>query len=96
MSRDGRSIRSIFGESFHSQTIGQNVESGSEVRNLFSANAKRRPSQKTNAKHHRTLFLFDDVDILFDKDIGYLQALSDIIETSKHPIIMTANCILFI
>lgn len=91
--RDGKTIRSIFGDSFHSQTIGQNVESGTDVRKLFSVNTKKRTHKNPSTKAHRTLFLFDDIDIIFDKDVGYLQALTDIIETTKHPIVMTTNCI---
>jgi len=38
-----------------------------------------------------TLILFDDVDIIFEEDSGFWQALSSLIENTKRPVILTAT-----
>lgn len=40
----------------------------------------------------KSLILFEDVDTIFDEDRGFIGAILQLAETSKRPIILTANC----
>ncbi|KAG0501870.1 hypothetical protein HPP92_001942 [Vanilla planifolia] len=40
---------------------------------------------------NKTLFLFEEVDVVFDEDHGFISAILKLAETTKRPIILTSN-----
>ncbi|XP_062853423.1 ATPase family AAA domain-containing protein 5b isoform X4 [Trichomycterus rosablanca] len=48
-------------------------------------------SEKEDRKAAISLILFEEVDVIFDDDVGFFSAIRTLMSTSKRPIILTAN-----
>ncbi|KAI0498817.1 hypothetical protein KFK09_019712 [Dendrobium nobile] len=50
-------------------------------------------SEKSSHFHiaNKTLFLFEEVDVVFDEDHGFISTILKLAETTKRPIILTSN-----
>ncbi|XP_075759969.1 ATPase family AAA domain-containing protein 5 isoform X2 [Pelodiscus sinensis] len=47
--------------------------------------------EEPNRKNATSLILFEEVDIIFDEDAGFLSAIKTFMATAKRPIILTTN-----
>ncbi|XP_019398344.1 PREDICTED: ATPase family AAA domain-containing protein 5 [Crocodylus porosus] len=47
--------------------------------------------EELNRKSATSLILFEEVDIIFDEDVGFLSAIKTFMATAKRPIILTTN-----
>ncbi|KAK7929949.1 hypothetical protein WMY93_006344 [Mugilogobius chulae] len=50
---------------------------------------------RTNKKNTISLILFEEVDIVFKDDVGFLAAIKTLMRTTKRPVILTTNDPLF-
>lgn len=80
--RSGSKILELFGEATQSHHM--------EKWNLNASDEIKIASQDLN-----TILLFEEVDILFEDDTGFLKALKTLMNTTKRPIILTCNGISF-
>lgn len=52
----------------------------------------KKQNEKSNCNEQKLcLFLVDDIDIIFEQDEGFIMALSQLLQTSKRPIILTTS-----
>lgn len=75
-------------------------ENGQDLKSVTSKGAKKKfktklaPSKVTSsgsqADEKMSLILIEDADIVFDEDEGFLNAIKQLAETSKRPVILTA------
>lgn len=56
---------------------------------------KYKSKQSSNVTPEKSLILFEDVDIVFKEDKGFMAAIRSLISTSKRPIVLTCNGKLF-
>ncbi|XP_063149639.1 ATPase family AAA domain-containing protein 5 [Candoia aspera] len=57
---------------------------------------KRRNKEEESSKTCATsLILFEEVDVIFDEDVGFLNAIKTFMSTTKRPVILTTNDPLF-
>ncbi|KAL5992900.1 hypothetical protein ACLOJK_013819 [Asimina triloba] len=79
-------------------------ESDCQIIDVISTTCRQKPvdvleqlenttKKKTTSSQgaHKTLVLFEDVDIIFDEDKGFIATLLQLAETAKRPIILTSN-----
>ena len=76
--RSGARIMSRFGEA----TVSRSMFDGKEERDAQKAK---------DAEMLKTILLFEDVDVLFEEDRGFWNALSSLVSQSKQPIVLTCN-----
>lgn len=57
--------------------------------------AVRSPTDKTNEEQSKktatSLILFEEVDVIFDDDSGFLAAIKTFMTTTKRPVILTTS-----
>ncbi|XP_058024594.1 ATPase family AAA domain-containing protein 5 isoform X2 [Ahaetulla prasina] len=56
---------------------------------------KRNKEEESSNKCATSLILFEEVDIIFDEDTGFLNAVKTFMSTTKRPVILTTNDPLF-
>nr|XP_056716409.1 ATPase family AAA domain-containing protein 5 [Euleptes europaea] len=47
--------------------------------------------EESNKKSATSLILFEEVDIIFDEDVGFLNAIKTFMATTKRPVVLTTN-----
>ncbi|KAM9118988.1 ATPase family AAA domain-containing protein 5 [Pangshura tecta] len=52
---------------------------------------KEEGGEEANKKNATSLILFEEVDIIFDEDAGFLSAIKTFMATAKRPVILTTN-----
>ncbi|KAI1896772.1 hypothetical protein AGOR_G00098260 [Albula goreensis] len=70
------------------------MESVSKVKDppsKLSADKKEAPTEELNKKTATSLILFEEVDVIFDDDSGFLAAIKTFMTTTKRPVILTSN-----
>ncbi|XP_057873994.2 uncharacterized protein LOC131079969 isoform X1 [Cryptomeria japonica] len=65
---------------------GKNCQISEKGKQIYSMDEKRWTQGRSKA-----LILFEDVDMVFDEDRGFMGALLQIAETAKRPIVLTSN-----
>ncbi|KAM8999172.1 ATPase family AAA domain-containing protein 5 [Sarcophilus harrisii] len=57
--------------------------------NISSSNVKE--LEESNRKNATSLILFEEVDVIFDEDAGFLNAIKTFMATTKRPVILTTS-----
>ncbi|XP_074119730.1 ATPase family AAA domain-containing protein 5 isoform X2 [Sminthopsis crassicaudata] len=57
--------------------------------NISSSNVKE--LEESNRKNATSLILFEEVDVIFDEDAGFLNAIKTFMATTKRPVILTTT-----
>ncbi|XP_072538935.1 ATPase family AAA domain-containing protein 5b [Salminus brasiliensis] len=70
-------------------TEGDSKADGSSEEHL--QNTEDPPLDRRNRTPPISLILFEEVDIIFSEDVGFLTAIKTLMTTSKRPIILTTN-----
>ncbi|NXY30370.1 ATAD5 protein, partial [Pomatorhinus ruficollis] len=84
--------KSIDGEATSEEKNGGNTQNSPEVKK----DAQIKPINKEEGGEHNrksatSLILFEEVDIIFDEDAGFLSAIKTFMATAKRPVILTTN-----
>lgn len=61
------------------------------IKSLPDAISKDRNPEDVNKKAATSLILFEEVDVVFDDDIGFLNAIKTFMMTTKRPVILTTS-----
>lgn len=77
--RAGAKILEMFGEATQSHHLEKWHDS------------KEDGVEENDQDNSDTLILFEEVDILFDEDVGFFKAVKTLMETTKRPIVLTCN-----
>ncbi|NXP36741.1 ATAD5 protein, partial [Leiothrix lutea] len=80
------------GEATSEEKNGGNTQNSLEVKK----DAQIKPINKEEGGEHNrksatSLILFEEVDIIFDEDAGFLSAIKTFMATAKRPVILTTN-----
>ncbi|KAM6174182.1 ATPase family AAA domain-containing protein 5 [Erethizon dorsatum] len=59
--------------------------------NAANSNAKEFGPEEPNRKSATSLILFEEVDVIFDEDAGFLNAVKTFMATTKRPVILTTS-----
>ncbi|XP_023575620.1 ATPase family AAA domain-containing protein 5 [Octodon degus] len=59
--------------------------------NAVNSNAKEFGPEEPNRKSATSLILFEEVDVIFDEDAGFLHAIKTFMTTTKRPVILTTS-----
>ncbi|XP_043819519.1 ATPase family AAA domain-containing protein 5 [Dromiciops gliroides] len=59
--------------------------------NISSSNVKGLGVEESNRKNATSLILFEEVDVVFDEDAGFLNAIKTFMATTKRPVILTTS-----
>jgi hypothetical protein len=90
-SRTGKDISSLFSEATHSHSVRRFfVDDGIEISAMTVTATSCSPPQTQLASKNVAL-VFEEVDIDFEEDKGFLAALKALIMRSKRPVILTCN-----
>ncbi|KGL79870.1 ATPase family AAA domain-containing protein 5, partial [Tinamus guttatus] len=68
-----------------------NQDSCEEKKDAETKSVKEVEGGEDNRKSATSLILFEEVDIIFDEDAGFLNAIKTFMATAKRPIILTTN-----
>ena len=63
-------------------------QDSTRAKSYWNTSEKLTISQAAN----KSLILFEDVDIAFDEDRGFIASILQLAKTTKRPIILTSNC----
>ncbi|XP_053513397.1 ATPase family AAA domain-containing protein 5 isoform X2 [Artibeus jamaicensis] len=88
-----------------SEEIGELLESNKGIKNFFeqkqiiqtkstnatNSNAKDYGAEEPNRKNATSLILFEEVDVIFEEDAGFLNAIKTFMATTKRPVILTTS-----
>ncbi|XP_010274309.1 PREDICTED: uncharacterized protein LOC104609641 isoform X2 [Nelumbo nucifera] len=90
-------LHSRASQELDSEVIELNSTDEEEAENTMIESANNANGYKENgtASTHggrKTLVLFEDVDIVFDEDRGFVSAIQQFAEKARRPIILTSNC----
>uniref|UniRef100_K3WSX3 ATPase AAA-type core domain-containing protein n=1 Tax=Globisporangium ultimum (strain ATCC 200006 / CBS 805.95 / DAOM BR144) TaxID=431595 RepID=K3WSX3_GLOUD len=92
--RTGRTIVEIAGEATQSTRVLHSgmpsAEKKKQKKQKLSKKQKRKSADKPTASH-LSLVLFEDVDVVFEEDKGFLTSLCAIAKHSKCPIVLTCR-----
>ncbi|TYZ67559.1 hypothetical protein PybrP1_012457 [[Pythium] brassicae (nom. inval.)] len=91
-SRAGRNIVEIVGEATQSTRVLHATSQGG-TKSKSKATKKRGRKSVDSSAAHLSLVLFEDVDLVFDEDKGFLAALCSIAKRSKCPIVVTCRAL---
>ncbi|OWZ21509.1 hypothetical protein PHMEG_0003924 [Phytophthora megakarya] len=93
--RSGKSIVEIAGEATQSTRVlhvgGKDDKSKKKNKKKRRRNSGSRKSLETPTAASLSLVLFEDVDLVFDEDKGFLNAVCSIAKHSKCPIVVTCT-----
>nr|XP_045015117.1 ATPase family AAA domain-containing protein 5 [Jaculus jaculus] len=59
--------------------------------NTNNSNIKEFGAEESNRKNATSLILFEEVDVIFDEDAGFLNAVKTFMATTKRPVILTTS-----
>ncbi|XP_004454937.1 ATPase family AAA domain-containing protein 5 [Dasypus novemcinctus] len=59
--------------------------------NTAKSNIKEFGAEESNRKNATSLILFEEVDVIFDEDAGFLNAIKTFMATTKRPVILTTS-----
>ncbi|XP_052613541.1 ATPase family AAA domain-containing protein 5 isoform X2 [Peromyscus californicus insignis] len=59
--------------------------------NANNSNAKEIGAEESNRKKATSLILFEEVDVIFDEDTGFLNAVKTFMATTKRPVVLTTS-----
>ncbi|XP_074045079.1 ATPase family AAA domain-containing protein 5 isoform X2 [Macrotis lagotis] len=59
--------------------------------NISSSNVKELGVEESIRKNATSLILFEEVDVIFDEDAGFLNAIKTFMATTKRPVILTTS-----
>ncbi|XP_054859934.1 ATPase family AAA domain-containing protein 5 [Eublepharis macularius] len=66
-------------------------ESLSEDKVLMKSIKRGAGEEESSKKCATSLILFEEVDIIFDEDVGFLNAIKTFMTTTKRPVVLTTN-----
>ncbi|XP_059341697.1 ATPase family AAA domain-containing protein 5 isoform X1 [Ammospiza nelsoni] len=80
------------GEATSEEKTGGNTQSSLEVKkDTQITSINKEGGGEHNRKSATSLILFEEVDIIFDEDAGFLSAIKTFMATAKRPVILTTN-----
>ncbi|XP_066219873.1 ATPase family AAA domain-containing protein 5 [Saccopteryx leptura] len=59
--------------------------------NTTKSNVKEFGAEESNRKNATSLILFEEVDVIFEEDAGFLNAVKTFMATTKRPVILTTS-----
>ncbi|KAL1779864.1 ATPase family AAA domain-containing protein 5 isoform X1 [Sigmodon hispidus] len=59
--------------------------------NANNSNVKEFGTEESNRKNATSLILFEEVDVIFDEDVGFLNAVKTFMATTKRPVVLTTS-----
>ncbi|XP_040311203.1 ATPase family AAA domain-containing protein 5 [Herpailurus yagouaroundi] len=59
--------------------------------NTTKSNVKEFGAEESNRKNATSLILFEEVDVIFEEDAGFLNAIKTFMATTKRPVILTTS-----
>ncbi|XP_017397506.1 ATPase family AAA domain-containing protein 5 [Cebus imitator] len=89
----------------NNEEIGMPLENNKGIKNFFeqkqitqtkstnatNSNVKDVGAEEPNRKNATSLILFEEVDVIFDEDAGFLNAIKTFMATTKRPVILTTS-----
>ncbi|NXR23880.1 ATAD5 protein, partial [Cinclus mexicanus] len=82
----------IDGEAASEEKNGGNTQNSLEVKKDAQIKSiNKEEGREYNRKSATSLILFEEVDIIFDEDVGFLNAIKTFMATAKRPVILTSN-----
>ncbi|NWZ64138.1 ATAD5 protein, partial [Acrocephalus arundinaceus] len=82
----------IDGEATSEEKTGGNMQNSLEVKKDAQIKSiNKEEGREHNRKSATSLILFEEVDIIFDEDAGFLSAIKTFMATAKRPVILTTN-----
>ncbi|XP_032136837.1 ATPase family AAA domain-containing protein 5 isoform X3 [Sapajus apella] len=89
----------------NNEEIGMLLENNKGIKNFFeqkqitqtkstnatNSNVKDVGAEEPNRKNATSLILFEEVDVIFDEDAGFLNAIKTFMATTKRPVILTTS-----
>ncbi|NXT69661.1 ATAD5 protein, partial [Chaetops frenatus] len=80
------------GEATSEEKTGGNIQNSLEVKKDAQIKSiNKEEGGEHNRKSATSLILFEEVDIIFDEDAGFLSAIKTFMATAKRPVILTTN-----
>ncbi|XP_077919480.1 ATPase family AAA domain-containing protein 5 isoform X4 [Halichoerus grypus] len=98
--RSGRQILSQLKEATQSHQVDkQGIKNSCEQKpiiqtkstNTTKSNVKEFGAEEPNRKNATSLILFEEVDVIFEEDAGFLNAIKTFMATTKRPVILTTS-----
>ncbi|NXU03418.1 ATAD5 protein, partial [Buphagus erythrorhynchus] len=84
--------KGIDGEGTAEEKNGGNTQNSLEVKKDAQIKSiNKEEGGELNRKSATSLILFEEVDIIFDEDAGFLNAIKTFMATAKRPVILTTN-----
>ncbi|NWZ98679.1 ATAD5 protein, partial [Nesospiza acunhae] len=84
--------KGVDGEATTEEKIGGNTQNSLEVKkDTQITSINKEEGGEHNRKSATSLILFEEVDIIFDEDAGFLSAIKTFMATAKRPVILTTN-----
>ncbi|XP_045693561.1 ATPase family AAA domain-containing protein 5 [Phyllostomus hastatus] len=89
----------------NNEEIGELLENNKGIKNFFeqkqiiqtkstnttNSNVKDYGAEEPNRKNATSLILFEEVDVIFEEDAGFLNAIKTFMATTKRPVILTTS-----
>ncbi|NWY24817.1 ATAD5 protein, partial [Pheucticus melanocephalus] len=84
--------KGVDGEATTEEKTGGNTQNSLEVKkDTQITSINKEEGGEHNRKSATSLILFEEVDIIFDEDAGFLSAIKTFMATAKRPVILTTN-----
>ncbi|NWH35230.1 ATAD5 protein, partial [Chloropsis hardwickii] len=84
--------KGIDGEATSEEKHGGNTQNSLEVKKDAQIKSINKEGGGDHSRKSATsLILFEEVDIIFDEDVGFLSAIKTFMATAKRPVILTTN-----
>ncbi|NXF20643.1 ATAD5 protein, partial [Rhodinocichla rosea] len=84
--------KGVDGEATSEEKTGGNTQNSLEVKkDTQITSINKEEGAEHNRKSATSLILFEEVDIIFDEDAGFLSAIKTFMATAKRPVILTTN-----
>nr|KAF6415009.1 ATPase family AAA domain containing 5 [Molossus molossus] len=89
----------------NNEEIGKLLDNNKGIKNFFeqkqiiqtkstnttNSNVKEYGAEEPNRKNATSLILFEEVDVIFEEDAGFLNAIKTFMATTKRPVILTTS-----
>ncbi|XP_054428967.1 ATPase family AAA domain-containing protein 5 [Pteronotus mesoamericanus] len=89
----------------NNEEIGELLENNKGIKNFFeqkqitqtkstnttNSNVKENGAEEPSRKNATSLILFEEVDVIFEEDAGFLNAIKTFMATTKRPVILTTS-----
>ncbi|XP_073902511.1 ATPase family AAA domain-containing protein 5 isoform X2 [Castor canadensis] len=72
-------------------SLEQKQSTQTKSTNATNSNVKEFGVEEPNRKNATSLILFEEVDVIFDEDAGFLNAIKTFMATTKRPVILTTS-----